>query len=120
MARIWKEANDGIRYSDAPSAPLSVHARKLVSREFVCVSVCSFTFRFESKDEIREYISFFEKKTHPSSRIPNFPEGKDSFYRWHSQRWYERLPMYLQEEAKKERVLKALHKAIALWETGKL
>jgi hypothetical protein len=30
------------------------------------------------------------------------------------------LPMYLQEEAKKEKVLKALHQAIALWETGKL
>lgn len=120
MARIWREANDGRRYSDRPSNPLPAYARNLVSREFICVNVCSFTFRFESKEEIREHISFFEKKTHPSSRIPNFPEGADSFFRWHSQRWYERLPMYLQEEAKKEKVLKALHQAIALWETGKL
>ena len=120
MARIWKETNDGRRYNDASSNPLPTHARNLVPREFICVSVCSFTFRFESKDEIREYISFFEKKTHPTSRIPNFAEGPDSFFRWHSQRWYERLPMYLQEEAKKEKVLKALHKAIAIWETGKL
>jgi hypothetical protein len=120
MARIWRETNDGRRYSDAPSNPLPAYARNLVSREFICVNVCSFTFRFASKDEIREHISFFEKKTHPSSRIPDFPEGADSFFRWHSQRWYERLPMYLQEEAKKAKVLKALHKAIALWETGKL
>jgi len=86
----------------------------------ICVSVCSFTFRFESKDEIREYISFFEKKTHLTSRIPDFPEGGDAFFRWHSQCWYERLPMYLQEEAKKVKIVKALYKAIALWETGKL
>ena len=28
--------------------------------------------------------------------------------------------MYLQEEAKKVKIVKALYKAIALWETGKL
>jgi hypothetical protein len=91
----------------------------LIRREFICVTVCSFTFRFESKDEINEYISFFEKKTHPSSRLP-IPEASDSFFRWHSQRWYERLPMYLQEEGKKDRVLKALRRALFLVENGKI
>ena len=119
VARIWKEANDGRRYGDTPSNPLPAHARNLVATEFICVSVCSFTFRFVSQDEIREYISFFEKKTHPSSSLP-LPQGVDSFFRWHSQRWYERLPMYLQEEAKRQRVLKALRRAIVLSETGKL
>jgi hypothetical protein len=119
MPRIWKERNDGRRYGDAPSNPLPEHARNLVVSEFICVSVCSFTFRFVSTDEIREYIAFFEKKTHPSSRLP-IPEGAGAFTHWHSQRWYERLPMYLQEEPKKEKVLKALRKALTLCETAKL
>jgi hypothetical protein len=83
------------------------------------VSVCSFTFKFYSEAEIQEYISFFEKRTHPSSTLPT-PAGSDSFFRWHSQRWYERLPMYLQEESKRVKVLKALRKALALCEAGKL
>jgi hypothetical protein len=36
------------------------------------------------------------------------------------QRWFERLPMYLQEEAKRKKVLKALHKAVTLIDAGKL
>src|ERR1039457_6737974 len=73
MPRIWKEANDGRKYSDAPSNPLPAPARNLVSREFVCVSVCSFAFRFESKDEIREHISFLfslKRKLTPPAVFP--------------------------------------------------
>jgi hypothetical protein len=81
--------------------------------------VCSFTFYFESADEIEEYIHFYSQKTHPDSRLP-IAEGTDRFVRWHSQRWYERLPMYLQEEPKREKVLKALKRAKELVESGKL
>jgi hypothetical protein len=119
VARIWKESNDGRRFGDELLYPIPAYARDLVTRDFICVNVCSFTFRFENEDEIRKYIAFFEKKTHPSSRR-DIPEEIDSFFRWHSQRWYERLPMYLQEEAKKKRVLAALRKAILLLESGKL
>jgi hypothetical protein len=119
MARYWKEPTTGTRHSDRVSNPLPTHARGLDGREFICVSVCSFTFRFESQDEIREYIAFFEKKTHPSSTLP-IPAGADSFFRWHSQRWYERLPGSLHEDAKREKILKALRKAIVLLETNKL
>jgi len=119
MPRYWKEPNTGSQYGDKSSEPLPAQARGLVVRNFICVSVCSFTFRFVDKDEIREYILFFEKKTHPSSALP-IPESADSFLRWHSQRWYERLPMYLQEEGKREKVLKALRKAIVLLEANKL
>jgi hypothetical protein len=119
MARIWKEAKDGRRFGDSESHPLPARARGLVACEFICVNVCSFTFRFESKEELCEYISFFEKKTHPSSRL-DIPKGADSFSRWHSQRWYERLPMYLYEEEKKQKVLKALRRALVLLETSKL
>ena len=43
-----------------------------------------------------------------------------NFRHWHSQRWYERLPLFLQEKPKKEKILKALNEAIARIEAGKL
>src|SRR5580700_10796129 len=94
MARIWKEANDGRRYGDTPREPVPRPARNLVKQEFVCVKVCSFTFRFVTKDEIVEYISLFEKKTHPSSRVPTSALPDCNFRHWHSQRWYERFPPF--------------------------
>jgi len=119
MPRYWKEPCTGARYGDCPPDTLRAPARGLVIQELICVSVCSFTFKFYSRDEIQEYIAFLEKKTHASSTLP-IPAGSDSFFRWHSQRWYERLPMYLQEESKRDKVLKALRKALALSEAGKL
>jgi hypothetical protein len=119
MPRYWKEPYTGARYGDRLPNTLAAPARGLVRQELICVSVCSFTFKFYGADEIREYVAFFEKKTHPSSTIP-IPEGADSFLRWHSQRWYERLPMYLQQEGKRVKVLKALRKALILVEAGKL
>jgi hypothetical protein len=119
MPRYWKEPYTGTRYGDDPPDALPAPARGLVVQDLICVSVCSFTFRFYSGDEIREYIAFFEKKTHRSSTLP-MPKGADSFFRWHAQRWYERLPMYLQEDSKRERILKALRKALNLLDAGKL
>jgi hypothetical protein len=119
MARIWKEKNNGRRFGDRPWTHQPPYAATLDPREDICVSVCSFTFHFESKDEIEEYIAFFTQKTHPTSRRP-MPEGMDRFDRWHAQRWFEKLPMYLQEESKREKVLKALKKAVELIESGKL
>ena len=36
------------------------------------------------------------------------------------ERWFERLPMYLLEEQKRQKVLKALHKTLTLLDGGKL
>jgi len=36
------------------------------------------------------------------------------------ERWFERLPMYLLEEPKRQKVLKALHKTLAMVETEEL
>ncbi len=65
-----------------------------------------------TKEEIVEYITFFGKKTHPSSRVPASMLPDCNFRHWHSQRWYERLPLFLQEEPKREKVLKALIEAL--------
>jgi hypothetical protein len=92
-----------------------------VRRELICVNVCSFTFKFVNRDEILEYIAFFEKKTHPTNRVQEgmLPDC-GSFRHWHSQRWYERLPLYLQENDKRKKVLKALQNAVDLIDAGKL
>lgn len=118
MAHFWRERNHGRRFGDrAWSHPRLTS--DLDPRTDICVKVCSFTFHFESVDEIDEYINFYSQTTHPSSRRP-MPEGMDSFARWHAQRWFERLPLDLQEEPKREKVLKALHKAKHLVEIGKV
>lgn len=119
MARIWKQANHGQRYGARSFGIKPSYARSLDPNENICVNVCSFTFYFVDKEEIEEYIAFFERRAHPSSRLP-IAEDTDRFARWHGQRWYERLPLYLQEEPKRERVLKALRKAVDMIDAGKL
>lgn len=100
--------------------PLPPYASSLVKNEVICVHVCSFTFRFVSKNEIEEYIRFYQAKTHPTSRVPASMLPDCNFRHWHSQRWYERLPLFLQEKPKNEKILKALNEAIARIEAGKL
>jgi hypothetical protein len=39
---------------------------------------------------------------------------------WEVERWFERLTMYLLEEPKREKVVKALREALDLVETGNL
>ncbi|HEV2277932.1 MAG TPA: hypothetical protein VGS02_07140 [Acidobacteriaceae bacterium] len=120
MARIWRESGDGRRFGDRTAEPLPHYARSLIKPDAICVHVCSFTFRFVSKDEIEEYIQFFQAKTHPTSRVPARMLPNCNFRHWHSQRWYERLPLFLQEEPKREKVLKALKEAVVMIEAGKL
>jgi hypothetical protein len=114
VARIWKERLT--KFGTANLAP----------REIVLVRVASFTFRFTTTKQLRECIEYYEQKTHPSSRIPAKVIAADlgpdwrELRGWDVERWFERLPMYLLEEPKREKVLKALHKTLLLVETGKL
>lgn len=117
---MWRELRPGVHFGDQASEPLSPYAGSLLKHELICVHVCSFTFRFVSKNEIEEYIRFYQAKTHPSSRVPGSMLPDCNFRHWHSQRWYERLPLFLQEKPKKEKILKALNEAIARIEAGKL
>jgi hypothetical protein len=112
MARISKEQ---IKWLDG-----------LTPRHLIVVSVASFTFKFQTVEQLRECIRYYEKKIHPSSRIPARRSaaylGKDwrKLRGWDVERWFERLPMYLLEEPRRQKVLKALSKALALAEAKKL
>lgn len=114
MARIWKEKLT------------RVGAANLAPRDVILVRVASFTFRFTTVKQLRECIDYYGRKTRPSSRIPakviSADIGPDwrELRSWEVERWFERLPMYLLEESKRQKVLKALHKTLALVETGKL
>jgi hypothetical protein len=92
-------------YPDAPPVP-SRDAR-LDPGPAYYVHVCGFTFEFWSVDQIRAALVFYQTKVHPSSRMPTWGEHDVT------QRWYERLPPYLQENGKREKVVKALTKAIS-------
>jgi hypothetical protein len=70
------------------------------------VLVCSFTFEFWSIEQIECALKFYRDKIHPSSRMPTWGEHDVT------QRWYERLPLYLQKNGKREKVVKALVRAL--------
>ena len=80
----------------------------------------------ETVERLRECIKYYEKKARPSSRIAaktlaaDLEEDWRELRGWDVERWFERLPMYLLEEPKRQKVLKALCTALALAETGKL
>ena len=115
MAKISKEP---IKYFG--------RSKSLIPREFIQVRVASFRFGFGSIKQLRDCIAYYEKKTHPSSRIPakaltaDLGEDWRELRGWEVERWFERLPMYLLEGPKREKVLKALNKALALAEASKL
>jgi hypothetical protein len=115
MARISKELLE--RHDGQAS---------LAPRHLIVVRVASFTFSFKTVQQLRECICYFEKKTHPSSRIAaktlaaDLGEDWRELRGWDVERWFERLPMYLLEEPKRQKVLKALSKALAMVEAGKL
>jgi hypothetical protein len=116
MARISKLSVEDRHGGKAP----------LVPRDVIVVRVASFAFRFESVERLRECIKYYEKKTRPSSRVAartlaaELGEDWRELRGWDVERWFERLPMYLLEEPKRQKVLKALSKALALVEAGKL
>jgi len=115
MARISKEL---VKRHDGKAS--------LAPRHVIVVRVASFAFRFETVERLRECIKYYEKKARPSSRIAaktlaaDLGEGWRELRGWDVERWFERLSMYLLEEPKRQKVLKALSTALALAETGKL
>ena len=132
MARIRKEPHrmDPSRWKTPDSVKRRLRCGAgnptLLRNEDIVVRVASFVFRFNSIEQLREYLAYFRKKTHPSSRISakaiaaEFGEDWRKLRSWEIERWFERLPMYLFEGPKREKVIRALEKALKLAESGKL
>ena len=109
MSRHWKEKTDFYRHRDHMTSNFDnlVYKRgqdKLIDSWTYYVAVCGFTFEFVAVQQIRECLAYYERKIHPSS-MRQVPAS-------YLQRWYERLPMWLMEEPKRQKVVKALARAV--------
>jgi hypothetical protein len=115
MARIYKEP---VTQSNGLAS--------LVPKHVIVVRVASFTFRFGSVAQLRKCIEYYQQKIHPSSRVVAIELERQLGADWREQRgweverWFERLPMYLLEEPKRKKVVKALENALELAEADKL
>ena len=116
MARIWtgqrKSTADPMSGGYITSLHPAPRARKvrdsaLDSAPCFFVRVCGFTFEFWSTDHIAVALNYFRSKVHPGSRVGGNWGEHDL-----TQRWYERLPLHLQRNGKRERVVAALEEAL--------
>ena len=110
-----------VDWSSDALAPVEAHKKNptLAPHESVFVHVCSFTFRFDSLPQLERAIAYYERKILPSSMIPAgvfHSYGGDS---GEAQKWCERLPLFLREEPKRHKVVKALRDARAYFDTTK-
>src|SRR5262249_348730 len=111
MARWWKEP-----YSKESALAAGIHDWEWSpvtgpphAQWIYYVEVCQFTFAFFSLDMIRQYLEYYSAKVLASSRMSGplwHPNGDN-------QRWFERLPLRLRKEPKRQRVVKALERALA-------
>ena len=132
MTRIWKEPHrdEGTnwkRYETIEKRRNQATKNPgLIPLQDVMVRVASFTFRFVSVEHLLDCLAYFQQKTHPTSRVPSeelaaqLGEDWRTQRAWEVERWFERLPMYLLEEPKREKVMRAIEKALQLVESGKL
>jgi len=115
MARIWKEKLDPERHRDymqalerrdSPRAIPQPPSDNLVVKWVYFVHVCSFTFQFHSLEDIQKCLDYFSKKPIP----PTGSSGNPFEPYWRG--WKERLPIWLKEEPKRKKVVKALQRAL--------
>ena len=113
MARIRKERNcstltkeDRLRTKLQPSLDVSW---------LYYVKVFGFTFEFGSLEQIQEYIDFYSIKIHPSSRSADHCLPNSGLFspldHWERQTKFDKLPLHLREETKREKVVQALSQA---------
>ena len=127
MAKIWSETFDPKRHHDKMrdvsrilGVPTEQYWRAPTLQRYPVyfVRVCGFTFEFHSLEQLKVCLEFFSQKVHPSSMI-KFSESdrRIMWLHWVCQRWFERLPMQLLEERRRVRIVPALKKALAQFES---
>ena len=129
MAKIWSEPFDWQRHHDPMNngwgAPhpeqRSRHQRSpsLESHHVAFVRVAGFTFEFHSVAQIQTCLSYYAAKHQPTSRLP-VSTGDYGGGQSETQRWFERLPLFLREEPKRVRVVAALEEALRQAAAGKI
>ena len=129
MSRISWEKYDQLRHRNPMGsevghpAELDRHwrATTLMPHHVLMVRVAGFAFEFHSMTQLRECLSFYDRKLHSTSRssVRGYAvRSGEVCWRREVERWHERLPLYLREEPKRQEVLSALRSAVAEAETG--
>jgi hypothetical protein len=124
VARIWKERFDSAQHGGLPDSLPDVTeairrhwaAPTLIPHDVVFVSVCSFTFRFDTKEQLQRVLRYYEQKIVPTSREPESVWGLRGGDHGEAERWFEKLPVFLREEPKRPKVVKALRDALKMFE----
>ena len=131
MVRIWTEPYDpakhgtpmGSEVGSPPGIERYWRAPTLEPHHAIFVRVASFTFLFHDIEQIRACLAFYSRKHHPSGRSGAITEAIRSGEvggRYETERWYERLPLYLSEEPKRTRVVAALEATLQQLKDGNL
>jgi hypothetical protein len=72
---------------------------------------CGFQFVFHSVVQVELCLDYYRLRHHPSSRLP-VNDGNFGGDHWETQRWFEKLPQFLLEKAKRPKVVAALEEAL--------
>jgi hypothetical protein len=116
VARIWTEPYQSGKHCTPieywGTVDPHLRAPTLIAKTVLLVDVASFTFQFTSAAQLRDCLAYYERKVQPTSRR----QTSDHIDHWEAQRWFERLPMYLLEDAKRKKVVAALQQALKLAE----
>jgi hypothetical protein len=112
MAQIWSEPFDGLKHRDQMSGVESstsdhYRASTLLQKRVFFVRVCSFTFQFHSLQQVQACLDYYDRKLQPSSRC-----NIGAMDHWECEHWFEKLPLFLREEPKRQKVIKALRNAL--------
>ena len=129
MATIWSEPFDYARHFNpmnngwgAPQPEQLAHHMRAPTLEpyhVAFVRVAGFTFEFHSVAQLRVCRAYYAERHQPSSRL-SVGIGDYGGDQHETQRWFERLPLYLREEPKRVQVVAALDEALMQAATGKL
>jgi hypothetical protein len=113
MSRHWKEPLDPNRHTDfmgdwsVRGRPVDPPRDNLLRPWVYFVEVCSFTFQFQSLEQIDECLTHFRAGKRPSDRRP----GHEREHYW--QPWHQRLPQYLFKASRRGKVVRALEQALS-------
>ena len=64
---------------------------------------------------VERVLNYYEQKIVPSSREPEICVGLRGGDHSEAERWFERLPLFLREEPKRLKVVKALREALNMF-----
>ncbi len=88
-----------------------IFAPTLVPWKVCLVNVCGFTFTFHSLNQLRLCLDYYSREHHPSSRLQVYDQTLGGDHH-ETQRWFEKLPQYLLEKPKRQKVVAALQEAL--------